>query len=147
LSRWRLVVTVCDFCRYATYYADLNGLARLGADVSQQARIALKTGVAVTIDDDDLSVVLDDEDTKAIAALTAADVAAIDAAILSKLSSHWQKTALVIAISMYAYPDRYDDIPDVYYGQRVLALAQQGLLEASGDLRKWRFSEVRATSA
>jgi hypothetical protein len=47
---------------------------------------------------------------------------------------------------MYAYPDRYDDIPDVFYGKRVLALAEQGLLEASGNLRQWRFSEVRATS-
>lgn len=97
-------------------------------------------------DDDDLNVALDSEDTKAIAALTAEDVAAIDEAILSKLGSHWQKTAFVIAVSMYAYPDRYDDIPDVFYGQRILALAQQGLLEASGDLRQWRFSEVRATS-
>jgi hypothetical protein len=64
----------------------------------------------MTIDDDDLNVVLDDEDTKAIAALTVEDIAAIDEAIVSKLSGRWQKTALVIAMSMYAYPDRYDDI-------------------------------------
>jgi hypothetical protein len=97
-------------------------------------------------DDDDLNVVLDDEDMKAIAALTLDDVAAIDEAILSKLSSRWQKTAFLIATSMFAYPDRYEDIPDVFYGRRILALAQQGLLEAGGDLRKWRYSEVRATS-
>jgi len=83
---------------------------------------------------------------KAIAALTVDDVAAIDAAILAKLSSRWQKTAFVIATSMYVHPDRYENIPDVFYGRRLLALAQQGLLEASGDLRQWRFSEVRATS-
>ncbi len=100
----------------------------------------------MTIDDDDLNVGLDDEDTKAIASLTVEDIAAIDEAIVSKLSGRWQKTALVIAMSMYAYPDRYDDIPDVFFGQRVLALAKQGLLEASGNLRQWRFSEVRATS-
>jgi hypothetical protein len=100
----------------------------------------------MAIDDDDLSVALDEEDTKAIAALTVEDVAAIDEAILSKLSSYWQKTALVIAMSMYVYPDRFDDIPDVFFGQRVLALAEQGLLEASGNLRQWRFSEIRAMS-
>jgi hypothetical protein len=100
----------------------------------------------MTSDDDDLNVVLDEDDTKAIAALAVEDVAAIDEAILSKLSTHWQKTALVVAISMYAYPDKYEGIPDVFYGRRVLALAQQGLLEARGDLRKWRFSEVRATN-
>lgn len=100
----------------------------------------------MTNDDDDLSGVLDDEDTKAIAALTMEDVAAIDEAILSKLSSRWQKTAFVIAKAMYAYPDKYEVIPDVFYGRRVLALAQQRLLESSGDLRRWRFSEVRAIS-
>jgi hypothetical protein len=100
----------------------------------------------MTSDDDDLNVVLDDEATKAIAALTAEDIAAIDEAILSKLGSHWRKTAFVIAVAMYAYPERFEDIPDVFYGRRVLALAQQGLLEASGDLRKWRFSEVRVPS-
>lgn len=98
----------------------------------------------MTIDDDDLNVVLDDEDTNAIAALTTDDVAAIDEAIVSKLSNQWQKTAFVIAMSMYAYPDKYDNVPDVLYGQRILALAEQGLLEARGNLRQWRFSEVRS---
>jgi hypothetical protein len=102
------------------------------------------TGVALTIDDDNLNVVLDDEDTKAIAALTTEDVAAIDEAIVSKLTHQWQKTASVIAMSMYAYPDKYDDVPDVFYGKRILALAEQGALEANGNLRQWRFSEVRS---
>lgn len=97
----------------------------------------------MTIEGDDVNVVLDEEDTNAIAALAASDVDAIDQAILSNSSCHWKKTALIIATAMYAYPDRYDDIPDVFYGQRILALAQKGLLEASGDLRQWRFSEVR----
>jgi hypothetical protein len=44
---------------------------------------------------------------------------------------------------MYAYPDRFDDIPDVFYGQRVLQLASEGLLSAQGNLRRMRFSEVR----
>lgn len=69
----------------------------------------------MTIDDDDLNVVLDDEVMKAIAALTVEDIAAIDEAIVSKLRGHWQKTAFVIALSMYAYPDRYGDFPDVFY--------------------------------
>lgn len=100
----------------------------------------------IGMDGDDMDVVLDDEDVKAIAALTDADVDAIDNAILSKLRSHWQKTALIIAAAMYAYPDKYGEIPDVFYGQRVLALAQKGLLDASGNLRKWRFSEVRSVN-
>ena len=96
-----------------------------------------------TDDDDDLSVLLDDGDRAAIAALSVAEVAAIDQAILSSLTSQWQKTALVVGHAMYAYPDRFDDIPDVFYGLRLLQLASDGLLSAQGNLRRMRFSEVR----
>jgi hypothetical protein len=94
-------------------------------------------------DDDDLSVPLDNEDMEAIAALSVSEVAAIDQAILSTLTDRWQKTAMIIGRAMYAYPDRFDDIPDVFYGQRVLQLASDGLLSSQGNLRRMRFSEVR----
>lgn len=97
-----------------------------------------------TDDQDDLNVQLDEEDLLAIEALTDMDVAAIDEAILSLLSERWQKTALVVSKAMYAYPDKYDDIPDVFYGQRVVELASRGLLEANGNVRQLRFSEVRS---
>lgn len=97
----------------------------------------------MTMEDNDVNGILDGEDMKAIAALAASDVDAIDQAILSNVSSHWKKTALVIATAMYAYPERYNDIPDVFYGQRILALAEKGLLDAIGDPQQWRFSEVR----
>lgn len=94
--------------------------------------------------DDDLSAVLEDDELEAIAALTDADKAAIDAAILSQLNDRWQKTAMVVARAMYAYPGKYDAVPYVFYGQRVLALAQDSVIEAHGNLRRLRFSEVRA---
>lgn len=97
-----------------------------------------------TDDHDDLSAPLDDDDLLAIGALTDVDVAAIDQAILSMLSVHWRKTALVVGRAMNAYPDRYDDIPDVFYGQRVVELASKGLLAANGNLRRMRFSEIRS---
>jgi hypothetical protein len=53
-------------------------------------------------DEDDLSTPLDAEDGAAIAALSVADVAEIDHAIMSALTDHWQKTALVVARAMYA---------------------------------------------
>ncbi len=97
----------------------------------------------MNINDDDLSVPLDDVDRAAIAALSVAEVAAIDRAIMFALTSQWQKTALVVGHAMYAYPDRFDDIPDVFYGQRLLQLASEGRLSAQGNLRRMRFSEVR----
>ncbi len=93
--------------------------------------------------EDDLSAPLDDEEIDAIAALSDADIAAIDHAILSHLSGHWKKTAFVVAQAMYFYPDKYDAIPDVFYGRRVLALATEGLIDAQGNLRNMRVSEIR----
>lgn len=93
--------------------------------------------------DDDLSAALDDDERNAIDALTEADRAAIDAALLSQLNDQWQKTALIVAHAMYAHPDKYDAIPYVFYGQRVLALAEEGVIEAKGNVRRLRFSEVR----
>ena len=34
-------------------------------------------------------------------------------------------------------------LPDIYYAQRVLSLVDAGRLEAQGDLKYLRFSEVR----
>lgn len=44
---------------------------------------------------------------------------------------------------MYAYPDRFDDIPDVFYGQRLLQLASDRLSSSQGNVMRMRFSEVR----
>jgi hypothetical protein len=98
-------------------------------------------------DHDDLSAPLADDDLLAIGALTVADVAAIDHAVLSVPGEHWQKTALVVSRAMYAYRDRYDDIPHVYYGQRVVELAPKGMLAANGNSRQLHFSEVRCPTA
>jgi hypothetical protein len=99
----------------------------------------------VSVDEnDDLSRALDEEELAAIAVLTDADVIAIDGAILSQLNNCWQKTALVVARAMFVYPDKYDDIPDTFYGQRIMTLCSKGLIEADGDLRQFRSSEIRA---
>ncbi len=94
-------------------------------------------------DEDDLRTLLDDDEIRAILALTDADIKAIDEAILSQLSVHWQKTALVVSVAMDAYPEKYFDIPDLFYGERVVALFAKGLIEANGNLRRMRSSEVR----
>lgn len=54
---------------------------------------------------------------------------------------------MVVAIAMDAYPDQYYDIPAIFYGQRVRELVATGQLEAQGNLRRMRFSEVRLKSA
>lgn len=102
-------------------------------------------GRNVSVDDGyDLRHALDEKELAAIATLTEADVIEIDGAILSQLSHRWQKTALVVACAMFMYPDKYDDSPDTFYGRRILRLCSKGLIEADGDLRQFRSSEIRA---
>ncbi|HWU70370.1 MAG TPA: DUF3658 domain-containing protein [Pseudoxanthomonas sp.] len=90
---------------------------------------------------------LDDQDLMAIAALTQDDLVAIDQALLANSGGEWKKVALVVSMAMDAHPDRYHDIPDIFYGQRVMELVASGELESQGNLRRMRFSEIRLASA
>jgi hypothetical protein len=73
---------------------------------------------------------------------------AIDQAILSMLAvagGRWRKVAMVIARvadqmgnDLPEGDDRYDLV-----AQRIKALVLDGRLVAQGDIKKWRFSEVR----
>jgi uncharacterized protein DUF3658 len=73
---------------------------------------------------------------------------AIDQAIFSTLSvaeGRWRKVAMVI--SRVAEQMR-NDLPEGDDGydlvaQRIEALVHDGRLVAQGDIKKWRFSEVR----
>jgi hypothetical protein len=89
---------------------------------------------------------LDAEDLRAVAALSRDDLAAIDKALLASSSGDWRKVALVVAVAMDVYPGQYLDIPDVFYSQRIQELVSGGQLEAQGNLRRMRFSEVRLAS-
>jgi hypothetical protein len=72
----------------------------------------------------------------------------IDEAILSYLSSangHWSKVAAVIARASEAMKgDLPEGEPDYnLVARRIKALVSEGRLNAQGDIKKWRHSEVR----
>jgi hypothetical protein len=67
----------------------------------------------------------------------------LDSMIFSALSSRWQKTAMVIGNVLKYCQTLALPIDDEVLGARILALAEADRLEGEGDLRKWRFSEVR----
>jgi hypothetical protein len=75
--------------------------------------------------------------------LAEAEVHEIDMALLSNTSDKWCKVAKVVAITMLELPLRIDDIPDIYYSQRVRKLVGNKQLEARGDLSYMGYSEVR----
>jgi hypothetical protein len=63
----------------------------------------------------------------------------IDSVLLSNLSPHWRKAAMVVAKAM----SQLHDVEDSTFQQRLESLAQRGIIEASGDLTQMRQSEVR----
>jgi hypothetical protein len=76
---------------------------------------------------------------------------AIDQAILSALSAaggRWRKVAMVInrvADDMGKDSHDEDECYDLV-ARRIEALVADGRLVAQGDIKKWRFSEVRKPS-
>ncbi len=67
----------------------------------------------------------------------------LDSAIFSALSSRWQKTAMVIGKALKRCETLALPVDAEVLGARIQALAEADRLEGQGDLRKWRFSEVR----
>jgi hypothetical protein len=63
----------------------------------------------------------------------------VDELLLAASTPRWQKVSMVIAKAMSAY-DTWDEVK---VGRRVVALVRAGALESLGDVRDWRFSEVR----
>jgi len=63
-----------------------------------------------------------------------------DSLILSSASDRWQKVAKIMA-SVSEHQNSAASLAAIE--NRIRALIDDGMLEAKGDLSKWRFSEVR----
>jgi hypothetical protein len=72
--------------------------------------------------------------------ITASD---LDAIILAVLKYHWLKTARIISDAAARFQDRFESVDLEIIGARIQVLADEGRIEAQGDVSKWRHSEVR----
>lgn len=71
----------------------------------------------------------------------------LDAIIFSDVAKQWRKVARVIGKALEEIKARNlsvdsDEILQAI-GARIIWLDEQGRIESQGDLRKWRFSEIR----
>lgn len=98
-------------------------------------------------DDDTYDTELSPAEREQVAGLPQAELALIDAAILSQVSNDWRKVARVVGMAMLSMSDRPSGVPDVFFAKRVALLVESGQLESQGNLRRMRFSEVRRRSA
>lgn len=66
-----------------------------------------------------------------------------DRVILSTLHRQWRKTASIVGNVSQHYREKGIDLDPAIAAARLMAMDASGLIESAGDLRKWRFSEVR----
>ena len=66
-----------------------------------------------------------------------------DRVILSNLNAQWRKTARIVGNVSEQYRSLGIDLDPAIVAARLVTMVDSGLVESAGDLRKWRFSEVR----
>lgn len=71
------------------------------------------------------------------------DLWEIDRVLLAQSAQDWRKVARIVGMAIGELSERFPNVPDVYYAQRVRRLVAVGELESQGDLTYMRFSEVR----
>jgi hypothetical protein len=74
----------------------------------------------------------------------------LDELILSFCKERWQKVAMVFSKTMQVLEDRGIQISGGVadaLDARMEALVKSGRLEAKGNIRRWRYSEVRLPAA
>ncbi len=71
---------------------------------------------------------------------------AIDSIIFSFLTSKWQKMAMVVGHAVARCRQLSLPVDADVFAARLQALAESHLIEGAGDLRKWRYGEVRLKS-
>lgn len=86
------------------------------------------------------------EQAAPIAALDESDHAAMDAALLARCDWRWRKVAFVVGSTMTDMRGRWPGVPDTHFASRVRSLVANGRLEAMGDVRRMRSSEIRLAS-
>jgi Protein of unknown function len=94
-------------------------------------------------DSDELPVSPTEGETELVNSLGPTGLAAIDAAIVGATRSRWMKVAMVVHVAIESGGFEIDDASVDLHTRRVIALVDAGHLEAQGNLRRARFSEVR----
>ena len=71
------------------------------------------------------------------------DLWEIDRVLLAQSAPAWRKVARIVGMTIGELSERFPNIPDVYYAQRVRRLVAVGELESQGNLEYMRYGEVR----
>jgi Protein of unknown function len=71
----------------------------------------------------------------------------LDAVILDCAQTSWQKVTMLIAATVDATKAKDVDVTAQTIAGHIYALTEAGQLEAKGNIRRWRTSEIRRRAA
>lgn len=112
--------------------------------VGFEASHVLSCGVLLLDDDDELPSAPTTEEVALVSRLGTGGVTAIDGALEGATSERWLKVARIVHDAMDAGGfDVWEDSHLHLHVRRLIDLVASGTLEAQGNLRRPRFSEVR----
>lgn len=94
-------------------------------------------------DEDELPQIPSEEEANLAASLGESGLKAIDIVLVEKSRDKWLKVARVIADALEAGGFTFTEESVDLHARRIIELVNDGSLEAQGNLRKPRFSEVR----
>ena len=83
------------------------------------------------------------EQAMRVSRLKQEDLWEIDRVLLAQSAPAWRKVARIVGMTIGELSERFPNIPDVYYAQRVRRLVAVGELESQGNLEYMRYGEVR----
>ena len=83
------------------------------------------------------------EQSLRVSRLRQEDLWEIDRVLLAQSAPTWRKVARIVGMTIGELSERFPNVPDVYYSQRVRRLVAVGELESQGNLEYMRSSEVR----
>jgi len=86
------------------------------------------------------------EQAMRVSRLKQEDLWEIDRVLLAQSAPAWRKVARIVGMTIGELSERFPNIPDVYYAQRVRRLVAVGELESQGNLEYMRYGEVRLPS-
>ena len=78
-----------------------------------------------------------------VANLSESDLEIIDGLLIDNIGDDWMKSAFVIGGVMLKVPDEYEELPDVFYSSRLMALEKEGAIRVKGDLRKMKHCDIQ----
>ena len=86
---------------------------------------------------------LSDIQKEIIGNLSAKQIVLIDEKLMEYACQNWRKVARIVMSAMGDLRENIKNIPDLYYGQRVQNLVEDGRLISQGNLKRMRYSEVK----